>query len=281
MVVQVLEDEDVVSQEVKVNLLLLAQRIMEKRRELFSYPTEKVQVINARRNNLVSGFEKLKPSDFDDRFCELCILEKIVRRPLSKKGLRALKPLQLVHTDVRGPIRPTSWDGYNYFFTFIDDYIHFVDVYLMKNKEVFEKFKAYYNYVTNHFERKVLKLRADNGGEYINRVKQLLNSEFQMKDLGSYNLKYLGINITKENDYLVIDKKDYLESVPVKFGMLNYNQVETSLDVNTNFNEDYVVDSTLEQKCRSGIGWLMYAAIGSRPDLVRLFHICQGSSQNL
>lgn len=123
-----------------------------------------------RRNNLVSGLEKLKPSDMDNNFCEPCILGKIVRKPFNKKGFRAQKPLQLVHTDVCGPITPTSWDGYNYFVTFIDDYTHFVVVYLLKNKsEVFEKFKAYYNYATNHFERKILKLRADNGGEYISK----------------------------------------------------------------------------------------------------------------
>lgn len=46
--------------------------------------------------------------------------------------------------------------------------ISLIMVYLITHKsEVFEKFKEYYYYVTNHFNRKILKLRSDNGGEYM------------------------------------------------------------------------------------------------------------------
>lgn len=101
-------------------------------------------------------------------FCESCLLGKMTRQPFNKKGHRATKPLELVHTDVCGPISPTTWDGYNYFLTFTDDFTHMVIVYLLRNKsEVFDKLKEYYNYVTKHFGKNLLKLKSDNGGEYV------------------------------------------------------------------------------------------------------------------
>lgn len=121
------------------------------------------------KNKLVHGLENLENFDINSKHCEPCILGKITRKPFNRKGYRAKQPLELVHTDVCGPISPVSWDGHSYFVTFIDDYTHFVIVYLLKHKsEVVSVFKNYYNTVTNHFGRKLLKLRSDNGGEYIN-----------------------------------------------------------------------------------------------------------------
>lgn len=121
------------------------------------------------KDKLVHGLENLKNFDINNKHCEPCILGKITRKPFNKKGYRAKRPLELVHTDVCGPISPVTWDGHSFFVTFIDDYTHFVIVYLLKHKsEVVSVFKNYYNLVTNHFGQKISKLRSDNGGEYIN-----------------------------------------------------------------------------------------------------------------
>lgn len=97
----------------------------------------------------------------------------MTRQPFNKKSHWAAKPLELVHIDVCGPISPTTWDGYNYFLTFIDDFTHMVIAYLLRNKsEVFKKFKEYYNYATKHFGKHLLKLRSDNGGEYVSNELQ-------------------------------------------------------------------------------------------------------------
>lgn len=66
--------------------------------------------------------------------CENCILGKMTRQPFHNKGQRASKPLELVHSDVCGPINSPTWDNYKYYVTFIDDYTHFVMVYLIKEK---------------------------------------------------------------------------------------------------------------------------------------------------
>ena len=36
--------------------------------------------------------------------CESCLEGKMTKRPFSAKGVRAIVPLELVHTDVCGPI---------------------------------------------------------------------------------------------------------------------------------------------------------------------------------
>ena len=65
-------------------------------------------------------------------------------RPFKTKGYRAKEVLDLVHTDLCGPISTSARGGYEYFITFIDDYSRYGYIYLMRHKfETFEKFKEY------------------------------------------------------------------------------------------------------------------------------------------
>ena len=58
--------------------------------------------------------------------------------------MRAIRDLQLVHSDVCGPLNVQARGGYEYFVTFIDDYSRYGYVYLMQRKsETFEKFKEF------------------------------------------------------------------------------------------------------------------------------------------
>lgn len=123
-----------------------------------------------KQKQLVAGLENISINNTDEKLCEPCVLGKMTRQPFNHKGYRAKRPLELVHSDVCGPVSPTTWDNKNYFVTFIDDYTHFVMVYLIKHKsEVFEQFKNYYNYATKHFNCNLLKLRTDNGREYVSK----------------------------------------------------------------------------------------------------------------
>ena len=73
--------------------------------------------------------------------CESCLEGKMTRRPFSAKGERAKEPLELVHTDVCGPLNVQARGGYEYFVTFIDDFSRYGYVYLMQRKsETFGKF---------------------------------------------------------------------------------------------------------------------------------------------
>lgn len=113
--------------------------------------------------------------------CVACIQGKQNRLPFPKKSYnRATEPLELVHTDLCGPMPCSSLSGSKYFLLFIDDFSRKTFVYFLKTKsEVFEKFKSFKVLVENQTGRKIKVLRSDNGGEYI-------NSNFQMflKDNG-------------------------------------------------------------------------------------------------
>ena len=67
-----------------------------------------------------------------------------------QKSRKAQELLELVHTDVYGPMLAQAKGGYEYFITFTDDYSRYGYVYLMRRKsEAFEKFKEFRAEVEN------------------------------------------------------------------------------------------------------------------------------------
>ena len=68
----------------------------------------------------------------------------MTKAPFSGVGHRAADLLELVHSDVCGPMSLTAHGGFSYFVTFTDDLSRYGYVYLMKHKsETFEKFKEF------------------------------------------------------------------------------------------------------------------------------------------
>ena len=80
------------------------------------------------------------------------------------------EPLELVHSDVCGPMPTISLGGANYFVTFIDDFSQNVWAYPLKRKdEILSAFKKSVTLVESKIGKKVKCLRSDNGGEYISK----------------------------------------------------------------------------------------------------------------
>ena len=76
--------------------------------------------------------------------CESCLEGKMTKRQFFATGQRAKELLELVHTDVCGPINIQARGGYEYFVTFVDDYSRFGYVYLMHRKsDAFDFFKEF------------------------------------------------------------------------------------------------------------------------------------------
>jgi transposase InsO family protein len=99
--------------------------------------------------------------------CNGCAQGKNIKNPLLKRDNKAEGVLELIHSDVCGPMPSTSISGYVYYVFFIDDYSHKTWVYFLKSKdEVFSKFKEFKALIENLSERKIKILRSDNGGEY-------------------------------------------------------------------------------------------------------------------
>lgn len=106
--------------------------------------------------------------------CETCVEGKQTRLPHQTERIRAKRPLELVHSDLRGPIDVTSYDGKKYLLTFIDDFTHFTAAYMLKTKsEVLRHFKMFQSMAEARFNLKVSRFRCDNGREYIsNEIRQ-------------------------------------------------------------------------------------------------------------
>ena len=78
--------------------------------------------------------------------------------------------LELIHSDVCGPMSTTARGGYQYFVTFTDDLSRYGYIYLMRHKSgTFEKFKEFQNEVENQLGKTIQLPRFDRGGEYMSQ----------------------------------------------------------------------------------------------------------------
>ena len=88
--------------------------------------------------------------------CEACLLGKMTKTPFTGFPKRVADLLELIHTDVCGPMSTIARGGFQYFITFTDDFSRYGYVYLMKHtSETFEKFKAFQNEVENQRGKKI------------------------------------------------------------------------------------------------------------------------------
>ena len=84
--------------------------------------------------------------------------------------------LELVHSDLCGPMEMKSLGGSAYFLTFIDDCSRKCFIYFIQSKsEVFECFKDFQAFTETQTGKRLKRLRSDNGLEYVNEsMKQYL-----------------------------------------------------------------------------------------------------------
>lgn len=118
------------------------------------------------KNNFVEGLL------FDDemaKLCEVCLKGKQTRKsfPASKSSTSEI--LELVHSDVCGPMEVKSIGESRYFVTFLDDFSRKICVYMLKRKsETLTKFKQFKTMAETQTGQKLKMLRTDNGKEYFN-----------------------------------------------------------------------------------------------------------------
>ena len=100
--------------------------------------------------------------------CESCLEGKMTKRPFGSKRKRVEEVLELVHSDVCGPMNIKARGGYEYYVTFIDDYSRYGYAYLMHHKsETFDKFREFRAEAEKQLGKPIKALRSDRGGEYL------------------------------------------------------------------------------------------------------------------
>lgn len=115
--------------------------------------------------------EKLPP-------CEVCLKGKLTRAPFPQQSERSSETLDIVHTDVCGPMRVQSIGGARFFVVFIDDSTGWCEVRFLKNKsDVLPEFRKYKSMVENQTGKTIKFLQSDNGKEFCNKeFDELLNT---------------------------------------------------------------------------------------------------------
>lgn len=122
------------------------------------------------RNEMVVGLKANVRKGSEEIICESCVAGKQTRRPfISGEGRQSRRVLELIHSDVCGPVTPVGVGGEKYFVTFIDDWSRFTVVFLISSKDqVLGAFRNYVAAVSAKFGSKISRLRCDNGGEFKN-----------------------------------------------------------------------------------------------------------------
>jgi transposase InsO family protein len=100
-----------------------------------------------------------------------CLVGKQHRENISKKShWRASSKLQLIHSDICGPVNLESNSGKRYLITFIDDFSRKCWVYFISEKsEALNMFKMFKNLVEKKAGSLVGCLRTDRGGEFTSK----------------------------------------------------------------------------------------------------------------
>ncbi|KAG8480148.1 hypothetical protein CXB51_024926 [Gossypium anomalum] len=129
---------------------------------------------------MVENFTK---SVQNENVCEVCQMGKQARLPFpTNTTWRASSKLELVHSDVCGPMRTESLSGNRYFILFINDSTRYCWIYFLKHKsevaQVFMKFKAA---VETETGCKIKTIRSDNGTEYTSAQFQAICNDAGIK----------------------------------------------------------------------------------------------------
>uniref|UniRef100_A0A2N9ER04 Integrase catalytic domain-containing protein n=1 Tax=Fagus sylvatica TaxID=28930 RepID=A0A2N9ER04_FAGSY len=92
---------------------------------------------------------------------------KACRKPFGK-AVRATQSLELIHSDICGPMNVKARHGASYFLTFIDDYTRYGYVQLIAHRyEALDCFKRFVAEVENQHEKSLKALRTDRGRDYL------------------------------------------------------------------------------------------------------------------
>jgi hypothetical protein len=127
--------------------------------------------------------------------CKGCAQGKNIKNPFPKSDSKAEGILELIHSDVCGPMPSTSLSGYVYYVSFIDDY----------SRKTWFYFKAF---ILNLFERKIKIPRSNNGGEYTSKefVRFCRDAEIKRKLTTPYNPQQNGVVERKNRTIMEVVK---------------------------------------------------------------------------
>lgn len=101
----------------------------------------------------------------DNVMCKECQLGKMTKSGFKRKTFNSENVLDLVHTDLCGPMGVQSYCGTRYFIPFVDDYTRMMHVMFLKEKsDNFQFFKWYVAKAEKEIGKNLKCSRSDRGG---------------------------------------------------------------------------------------------------------------------
>ena len=120
--------------------------------------------------HMVTGLPQFSSEQSD--VCRGCALGEHTKTAFPSSDSRSARILDLIHSNLCGPMSSVSLRGYEYYVTFIDDHSKKTWIYFLKRKkseEVLQRFQEFKSLVENQIGRKIRVLRSDNRGEYTSK----------------------------------------------------------------------------------------------------------------
>jgi hypothetical protein len=117
---------------------------------------------------IVTGLPNFNTKHHD--MCKGCALGKYSKIAFPGNDSKSRGILDLIHSDVCGPMSSVSLTGYEYYVTFIEDDSRKWIYFMKTNDEVLSRFQEFKALVENQTRRKIKTLRYDNGGEYTSKA---------------------------------------------------------------------------------------------------------------
>ena len=111
--------------------------------------------------------------------CEICIQSKATAKISREPSQRASKYLEVVHSDIWGPIKPLTWSKGRYFISFIDDYSRWAEVALLTGKDnTYTEFLNWINREERQTDYNLKRFHTDNAKEYkAQQLEQLIKDK--------------------------------------------------------------------------------------------------------
>ncbi|RYR06213.1 hypothetical protein Ahy_B06g085995 isoform A [Arachis hypogaea] len=100
--------------------------------------------------------------------CDSCCKAKMHLLPFSNDSYNFHAPLDMIYSDIWGPSPITSFNGFNYYISFIDAYTRYTSVFLLNSKsQAFQAFLQFQANIERHTGFKIKALQTDHGREYL------------------------------------------------------------------------------------------------------------------
>ena len=111
--------------------------------------------------------------------CHGCETGKSARKPFSGSSCKTTRILEIIHSDLAGPMQARSIQGSSYMATFLDNYSHHAVVHFLQTKDQFvDALKQFLAWSETQTLEKLCALHLDQGGEYLaGSVTKLLNEK--------------------------------------------------------------------------------------------------------